>query len=135
MEIEDDKNVARRSLRERKLNNNERLQEEHKAMEEEIKKLEEEEPITEETVLVEEPTGIFYPEIDLILWRRPKNTEVTPAPGAKVPMEYLVKYKDYSYLHVEWLEESEIASGKSGKNKLNRFNKTFDKKLEENVIY
>lgn len=133
MELEDDKNVARRSLRERKLHNNERMQEENKAMEEEIKKLEEEEPLPEDTVLVEEPTGIFYPEIDLILWRRPKPTDVTPLPGAKVPMEYLVKYKDYSYLHAEWLEESDITCGKSGKNKLNRFNKTFEKKLEENV--
>lgn len=47
---------------------------------------------------------------------------------------YLVKYKEYSYLHCEWLEESEvIGDSKAGKNKLNRFLKTFEKRLREGV--
>lgn len=44
----------------------------------------------------------------------------------------MVKYKDYSYLHLEWISEDEIVNdSKGGKNKLNRFNKMFDKKIRE----
>lgn len=45
--------------------------------------------------------GIFYPEIDQILFRREKKDN----PGQ---MEYLVKYKDWSYLHVDWLDEKDV---------------------------
>lgn len=77
---------------------------------------------------ITEQGGIFFPEIDLILWRRQKET------GQPGEFEYLVKYKDYSYLHCEWLEESEvIGDSKAGKNKLNRFLKTFQKKQQEEV--
>jgi hypothetical protein len=42
----------------------------------------------------------------------------------------LVKYRDYSYLKCEWLDEKEvIGESKAGKNKLNRFIKSFDKKI------
>lgn len=35
-------------------------------------------------------------------------------------------------MHCEWIKENEvIADTKAGKNKLNRFNKTFDKKMIE----
>lgn len=77
----------------------------------------------------EEPGGVFYPDIDTILFRREKEVE------GERKMEYLVKYKEYSYLHVEWLEEQDIVSTKSGKNKLNRFIKTFEKKLLEQVVF
>jgi len=77
----------------------------------------------------EEPyTGIFSPEIDQILWRREKVDETTRK------LEYLVKYKEYSYLHCEWFDEDQILSiGKDIKNKLNRFNKTFEKKMMDLV--
>lgn len=77
----------------------------------------------------EETGGVFYPDIDVILWRREKEAD-----GNK-KFEYLVKYKEYSYLHVEWLDEQEIVNSKSGKNKLNRFTKTFEKKLLDQVIF
>lgn len=49
-------------------------------------------------------------------------------------MEYMVKYKDWSYLHVDWLDENEIvADSQPGKNKLNRFNKAFEKKIADGV--
>ena len=72
---------------------------------------------------------MFYPDIDTILFRREKEGD------GERKMEYLVKYKEYSYLHVEWLEEQDIVSTKSGKNKLNRFIKTFEKKLLEQVVF
>eukprot|EP01080_Neovahlkampfia_damariscottae_P008691 gene8691-638_t len=40
-------------------------------------------------------------------------------------VEYLIKYKDKSYLHVEWLTADEICSQPDGKSKLNRFEKKF----------
>lgn len=80
------------------------------------------------TTQYEEPGGVFYPDIDTILWRREKEGEMPPK------FEYLIKYKEYSYLHVEWLDEQDIVSTKSGKNKLNRFTKTFEKKLMEQVF-
>lgn len=68
--------------------------------------------------------GVFFPELDQILWKREKED----APEGT--MEYLVKYKDYSYLHLEWISEEEIASdSKGGKNKLKRFNKNFEQKI------
>lgn len=76
----------------------------------------------------EEPGGVFYPDIDVILWRREKEVD------GERKFEYLIKYKEYSYLHVEWLEEQDIINSKSGKNKLNRFTKTFEKKLMDQVI-
>lgn len=49
-------------------------------------------------------------------------------------MEYLVKYKDWSYLHVDWLEEKDVINETTSmKNKLNRFNKAFDRKIMEGV--
>lgn len=69
--------------------------------------------------------GVFNPEIELILWARDKKN------GEK---EYLTKYKEQSYIHCKWLSESEvIADCKNGKSKLSRFNKTFQKKIEEGV--
>lgn len=71
----------------------------------------------------EETTGIFAPAIDLILWK--KAAAEKNAKG-ETQYEYLVKYKDYSYLHLDWLLESEIMSiGKTVRNKLNRFNRMF----------
>ena len=43
--------------------------------------------------------GVFFPDLDQILWRREKENH----PGV---YEYLVKYKDYSYLHLEWITAS-----------------------------
>lgn len=77
----------------------------------------------------EEPGGVFYPDIDQILWR--KEIEVD---GVK-KLQYLIKYKDYSYLHVEWLDELDIVNSKSGKNKLNRFTKTFEKRIIDLVKF
>ncbi|KRX04912.1 Chromo domain protein [Pseudocohnilembus persalinus] len=72
--------------------------------------------------------GIFFPEIDQILFRR----EMKDQPGK---MEYLVKYKDWSYLHVDWLEEKDVINETTSmKNKLNRFNKAFDRKVMEGEI-
>lgn len=39
-------------------------------------------------------------------------------------------------MHLEWINEDEIVNdSKGGKNKLNRFNKLFEKKLAEGVIH
>ena len=71
----------------------------------------------------EEITGIFAPAIDIILWRR--TSKETNEKG-DTQFEYLVKYKDYSYLHLDWLKETEIlAIGKNARNKVNRFNRMF----------
>lgn len=73
--------------------------------------------------------GVFNPEIDQLLWRRDKFEDDTRK------TEYLVKFKEYSYLHCEWMDESEILGiGKNAKNKLNRFNKTFEKKMQDTVM-
>ena len=49
--------------------------------------------------------------------------------------EYFVKFHEFSYLHCEWIKEEDILSmGKTGKNKLNRFNRAFDKKITEKEI-
>lgn len=70
--------------------------------------------------------GVFFPELDQILWKREKEG----APEGTY--EYLVKYKDYSYLHLEWISEEEIISdSKGGKSKLNRFNKNFERKIAD----
>lgn len=53
----------------------------------------EEEEFNNEPIMERESRRIFVPEIDQILWRKlEENT-------------YLVKYKDRSYLHTEWLAE------------------------------
>ena len=79
----------------------------------------------------EEHTGIFNPEIDQILWKREKIKEDDTR-----TLEYLVKYKEYSYLHCDWIEESDLlATGKNIKNKLNRFNKTFEKRAMDIVFF
>lgn len=68
---------------------------------------------------------MFSPNIDTILWKRQLEGH---------PVEYLVKYKNRSYLHLEWLAEHDLVEiSKSAKNKLNRFNKTFDRKTIEPV--
>lgn len=55
----------------------------------------EEEEFNNEPVMERESRRIFVPEIDQILWRKFEDTTTT----------YLVKYKDRSYLHTEWLTE------------------------------
>lgn len=76
----------------------------------------------------EEEFGVFNPAIDQILWRRRNRS------SSDGEFEYLVKLKDYSYLHCEWIGEEEVVSlGKFGKGKLNRFNKVFDQRIEEKV--
>jgi hypothetical protein len=76
-----------------------------------------------------EEFGVFNPAIDMILWRRLIKNSAPPK------FEYLVKLKDYSYLHCEWIPGDEIAElGKASRNKLNRFNKVFDQKILERVI-
>ena len=106
------------------------LDEEDELQQKEIKQsseLDEQEPadeMEEEESVVNE-IGVFFPDLDVILWRREKADQ----PGVLV---YLVKYKDYSYLHLEWIEEDEIIhDSKGGKNKLKRFNKVFERKMEE----
>ena len=42
---------------------------------------------------------MFSPNIDVILWKRQSE-------GRSV--EYLVKYKTRSYLHLDWLPEEEL---------------------------
>ncbi len=43
-----------------------------------------------------------------------------------------MKYKGRSYLHSEWLTKSEMEQfGKPMKNKINRFNKTFNQRILE----
>ena len=74
--------------------------------------------------------GIFNPDIDVILWRK----ENDDGKGEK-KMEYLVKLKGVSYLHVKWVQEQDIVKGVSGKGKLNRFISKFESQLMENVIY
>ncbi|KAM3144240.1 hypothetical protein pb186bvf_003702 [Paramecium bursaria] len=68
---------------------------------------------------VEEKRRIFKPTIDQLLYRRVEQEKV----------EYLVKYRDRSYLHTEWMSEAEILSERNGKQKLNRFNKVFEKRV------
>jgi hypothetical protein len=76
----------------------------------------------------EEEFGVFNPSIDQILWRRLRR-------DGSGEYEYLVKLKDYSYLHCEWIKGDEVASlGRGGKNKLNRFNKQFDQQIIEKEI-
>ena len=81
---------------------------------------EEEEPAREE----DDDFSIFNIEIAQILWRRKReNSEVE---------EYLVKYKGRSYLHTQWLTEQEaLAVGKNMKNKMNRFAKAHQERLQE----
>jgi hypothetical protein len=89
-----------------------------------------EEKEEEEEEIQFQETGVFYPDLDQILWRREVKVQES------IYYQYLVKYKDYSYLHLEWISEEEIINdSKGGKNKLNRFNKMFDKKIREGVIY
>lgn len=67
---------------------------------------------------------MFNLEIANIIWKRVRaNTNED---------EYLIKFRGKSYLHVEWMTEDElIQSVKSPKNKINRFNKTFLKRIQE----
>ena len=44
--------------------------------------------------------GIFHPEISQILWRRERK-------GTN-EIELLVKYRDRSYLQVEWITETQV---------------------------
>lgn len=75
--------------------------------------------------LVEEYAGVFHPEIDQILWKKEKTLD-----DGTTTMEYLIKFKDYSYLHCEWMDEADLLNtGKNIKNKLNRFTKAFERKL------
>ena len=62
------------------------------------------------------------------MWRRYKKDSDEPV------LEYLVKLKEYSYLHCQWMNVDELAElGKATKNKLNRFNKVFEQKVAERV--
>ena len=63
--------------------------------------------------------GLFAPDIEKILWKRGKEG------GEEGEMEFLIKFKNISYLHAEWLTEEAILNTKTGKNKLNRFNRGF----------
>ncbi|CAD8066277.1 unnamed protein product [Paramecium sonneborni] len=85
---------------------------------------EEEESMNEPT-LESESRRIFVPEIDQILWRKTDQHTGT--------LQYLVKYKDRSYFHTEWLDELRILNEKNGKQKINRFNKVFDKRIMEEL--
>ena len=79
--------------------------------------------------VAEEESGVFNPAIDSILWKRASTKE------DKKGFEYFVKFHDYSYVHCEWIAEEDILSmGKAGKNKLNRFNRMFDKKIAESEV-
>ena len=62
--------------------------------------------------------GIFNPDIDKILWSRHKLDSLEE-------VEYLIKFKDQSYLHVDWVSKEVILNTKTGKNKLNRFERNF----------
>jgi len=84
----------------------------------------------EEPEYYEEVSGVFRPEVDQILWKK----DVIEADVKKT--QYLVKFKDYSYLHCKWIDEAELyANNKNAKNKINRFNKNFEKKLLELVRF
>ncbi|CAD8164733.1 unnamed protein product [Paramecium pentaurelia] len=84
----------------------------------------EEEPINQ-PVEETEVKRIFVPEIDQILWRKiDQNT---------AQIQFLVKYKNRSYLHTEWLNEDRILDEKNGKQKINRFNKVFQKRIQEEI--
>jgi len=46
----------------------------------------------------------------------------------------LIKFKETSYLHCEWFPEADLlAVGKNIKNKINRFNKAFEKRMMDVV--
>lgn len=62
------------------------------------------------------------------------SVQVNQPPPIRSKYEYFVKFKEYSYLHCEWIAEDEILGmGKLGKNRLQRFNKQFNQKLREGV--
>lgn len=46
--------------------------------------------------------GVFFPDIEVILWKRTKKSQDDNI------FEYLVKYKEYSYLQCEWIDEKEV---------------------------
>ena len=72
----------------------------------------------------EDIQSIFDLQIDSIIWKRPKMDTNTN--------EYLVKFKNRSYRHVEWMAEEELClMTTNGKNKISRFNKNFNKRLQE----
>jgi len=96
----------------------------------------------------ETDSGIFNPPIDVILWRRERvnindddededhdqDQEEQLNSLSRPRYEYYVKFKEYSYLHCEWVDEIDIISmGKLGKNRLQRFNKQFDKQARDGV--
>ena len=81
--------------------------------------------------------GIFF-EISKsdLNQQRPEffNSKINGSDQKKV-YEFYVKFNDFSYLHCEWITEEDILSmGKTGKNKLNRFNRSFEKKMLEGDV-
>ena len=49
--------------------------------------------------------------------------------------EYFVKFKDYSYIHLEWVTIKILLDSKTGKNKMNRFNRSLGLKKGMSVDY
>ncbi|CAD8088106.1 unnamed protein product [Paramecium sonneborni] len=85
----------------------------------------EEEESVNEPVIETEVKRIFIPEIDQILWRKIDQDTAQ--------IQYLIKFKNRSYLHTEWLDEERILEEKNGKQKINRFNKVFEKRIQEEI--
>ncbi|KAL4510059.1 hypothetical protein ABPG72_010252 [Tetrahymena utriculariae] len=130
-ELNEERDARKRQTRQKVTNGIKSLLEQERDVDQQILEAEQEEAAAAAQAMENdenagsEPGGIFYPEIDQILWKRLKK-------GSESEYEYLIKYKEYSYLHCEWLEEKDvIGDSKSGKNKLNRFNKNFEKKLRD----
>ena len=90
--------------------------------EEYLDSLEEQEQREEEQLINnEELNSIFFPQIECILWKKQEEDKEF----------YLVKYKGYSYLHLDWLQEEDITSSKQGKNRLVRFKKSQQNREQE----
>lgn len=69
------------------------------------------------------PQGIFTTTLEHILWKRTTR----PGDGSEPYEEFLVKTKEQSYLHLEWVTEEDLLEmGKQAKLKLSRFRKTFE---------
>jgi hypothetical protein len=67
--------------------------------------------------------GIFTSTLEHILWKR----TAVPEDGTEPYEEFLVKTKEQSYLHLEWVTEEELLEmGKQSKMKLSRFKKAFE---------
>lgn len=73
----------------------------------------------------DDANSLFSISVDRILWRR-QNSEGE--------YEYLVKYHNRSYLHLEWLSEENIATIDGAKTKLAKFLKTIDEQSSVKVI-